>query len=183
MINEYLGAQIDIHGGGRDLIFPHHESEIAQSENYTGKTPFVTTWMHTAMVLYQGEKMSKSLGNLVLVSDLLKKYDPFVIRWTLLSHHYRDPWEFREEELGEIAAKVKKIQTIEQDGHIHEHGTQTREYLTHFFDHMDDDLDTPNALISLMHLAENAQKQTDEHKKNDMCSALHEGLAILGFKE
>jgi cysteinyl-tRNA synthetase len=133
MIKEYLGPQIDIHGGGRDLIFPHHESEIAQSENYTGEKPFVKTWIHTAMVLYQGEKMSKSLGNLVLVADLLKKYNPFVIRWTLLSHHYRDPWEFREEELGEIEEKIQKIQTIEKSGHIHEETPGDNQYLKHFF--------------------------------------------------
>lgn len=183
MINEYLGNQIDIHGGGRDLIFPHHESEIAQSENYTGKKPFVQTWMHTAMVLYQGEKMSKSLGNLVLVSDLLKKYDPFVIRWTLLSHHYRDPWEFREEELGEIQEKIQKIQQIETAGHIHEHVEGNNEYLTHFIEHMEDDLDTPQALTALMILSEEAAHESDKAKKNDMCAALHTGLEILGFKE
>lgn len=183
MIYDTLGDQIDIHGGGRDLIFPHHESEIAQSENFTGKKPYVGTWMHTAMVLYQGEKMSKSLGNLVLVKDLLEKYNPFVIRWTLLSHHYRNPWEFREEELGEIDAKIKKIQQIEQAGHIHEHTDANNEHLTHFMRHMEDDLDTPNALVALIVLADQAEKEADIMKKNDMCSALHAGLEILGFKE
>lgn len=183
MIREYLGEQIDIHGGGRDLIFPHHESEIAQSENYTGKKPFVKTWMHTAMVLYQGEKMSKSLGNLVLVSDLLKKYNPFVIRWTLLSHHYRDPWEFREEELEEIEEKIQKIQKIEKIGHIHEETNTNNAYLTHFIEHMEDDLDTPSALTALIALSEKAKDETDPEKKNAMCAGLHAGLAILGFKE
>lgn len=183
MIQEYLGKQIDIHGGGRDLIFPHHESEIAQSENYTGEKPFVKTWIHTAMVLYQGEKMSKSLGNLVLVSDLLKKYNPFVIRWTLLSHHYRDPWEFREEELGEIEEKIQKMQTIEKSGHIHEETPGDNQYLKHFLEHMENDLDTPNALTALMVLAEQAEKESDVRKKNEMCAALHAGLEILGFKE
>lgn len=99
MVKDYLGNRIDIHGGGRDLVYPHHESEIAQSENATGKKPFVKYWMHTAMVMYMGEKMSKSLGNLVMVSDLLKKYSPNAVRWVLLSHHYRKPWEFEEKEL------------------------------------------------------------------------------------
>src|SRR5258708_1303704 len=99
MIYQYLGAQIDIHGGGADLIYPHHESEIAQSESYTGKSPFVQTWMHIAMLKYQGEKMSKSLGNLVLVKDLLQKYSPNALRWLLLSHHYRQEWEFKLKEL------------------------------------------------------------------------------------
>ncbi len=81
MINEFLGDQIDIHGGGRDLIFPHHESEIAQSESFTGKRPFSRFFMHTAMVMHSGEKMSKSLGNLVLISQLLKSHSPNAIRW------------------------------------------------------------------------------------------------------
>ena len=93
MINRYLGDQIDVHGGGRDLVFPHHESEIAQSESFTGKPPLSRYFAHTAMVMCRGEKMSKSLGNLVLVSDLLKKYSPNAIRWMLLSHHYRQVWE------------------------------------------------------------------------------------------
>lgn len=110
MIQDRLGEQIDIHGGGADLIFPHHESEIAQSESYSGKTPFVKYWMHASMLMYQGEKMSKSLGNLVMVSDLLKKYSPNAIRWMLLSHHYRQEWEYDEKELQEAQEKVKHMQ-------------------------------------------------------------------------
>lgn len=110
MIHEYLGEQIDIHGGGRDLIFPHHESEIAQSEGYTGKKPYVNFWMHNGMVLYEGEKMSKSLGNLVLVEDMLKKYKPDSLRWYLLSHHYRHPWEFMEDELEAVDVRLQKVE-------------------------------------------------------------------------
>lgn len=94
-----LGEQIDIHGGGKDLIFPHHEAEIAQSEGATGKTPFAKYWIHSSTVFYQGQKMSKSKGNLVLVSDLLKKYSPNAIRWLLLSNHYRKDWEYKESDL------------------------------------------------------------------------------------
>lgn len=182
MIREYLGEQIDIHGGGRDLIFPHHESEIAQSENYTEKKPYVKTWMHTAMVLYQGEKMSKSLGNIVLVADLLKKYNPFVIRWTLLSHHYRDPWEFREEELGEIREKIDTIQKIEKAGHIHEEAGKNNTHLLPFIKNMENDMDTPKALEALIALSEKAEKEKNVEQKNEMCAGLHTGLAILGFK-
>ncbi len=96
-----LGEQLDIHGGGKDLIFPHHEAEIAQSEGATGKSPFAKYWLHTGAVFYQGQKMSKSLGNLVMISDLLKKYSANAIRWVLLSHHWHEDWEFREEELME----------------------------------------------------------------------------------
>lgn len=101
-----LSEQIDIHGGGADLIFPHHESEIAQSEAASGKIPFAKYWIHNGTVNYQGKKMSKSLGNLVLISDLLKKYSPNAIRYVLLSHHYRSSWEFKEEELGIAEKKV-----------------------------------------------------------------------------
>lgn len=105
MVFKTLGDQIDIHGGGYDLIYPHHESEIAQSESFTNKSPFVRYWSHAAMLMYKGEKMSKSLGNLIMVKDLLKKYSPNTIRWILLSHHYRKEWDFKEDEL-KIAEKV-----------------------------------------------------------------------------
>src|SRR3954447_2680304 len=88
-----LGTTIDLHGGGADLIFPHHECEAAQSEAATGD-PFVRHWLHAPLVALDGEKMSKSLGNLVFVSDLLKEWDPNAIRLAILAHHYRDPWEW-----------------------------------------------------------------------------------------
>jgi L-cysteine:1D-myo-inositol 2-amino-2-deoxy-alpha-D-glucopyranoside ligase len=97
MAMHFLGPTVDIHGGGADLIFPHHESEIAQSECATGIHPFVRVWMHTAMVRYQGEKMSKSLGNMVFVRDALTQYDPDAIRLYLLNHHYRTPWEYEDD--------------------------------------------------------------------------------------
>ncbi len=104
-----LGEQIDIHGGGIDLIYPHHEAEIAQAESATGKTPFARYWMHTGIVSYQGKKMSKSLGNLVMVSDLRRKFSANAIRFVLLSHHYRKPWEFTEKELFEAEASLAMI--------------------------------------------------------------------------
>lgn len=141
MINSILGSQIDIHGGGEDLIYPHHESEIAQSESYSGKKPFVKTWMHTAYVLYKGEKMSKSLGNLILVEDLLKKYSPDVIRWAILSHHYREPWEYKKEELDLIDKKVNAItESLRNVSVIQKKVNQEFEKL------MNDDLDTPKVL-------------------------------------
>ena len=94
MIHEVLGEQIDIHGGGADLIYPHHESEIAQSEAVTGKRPYVGYWMHVAMVHYEGEKMSKSIGNLVLVEDVIREYGSKALRYLLLSKHYRESWQY-----------------------------------------------------------------------------------------
>lgn len=166
MINSLLGPQIDIHGGGRDLIYPHHDSEIAQSESYTGKTPFVHTWMHSSMVLCEGEKMSKSLGNLVLVGDLLKKFSPNAIRWMLLSHHYRSPWEYEEYELEQIEIKVSNILRV-ISGVSEDHKTVNTQAFEQI---MDDDLDTPSVLRYIEKcLADGAKK---EAKKM---------LNILGF--
>jgi len=91
-----LGSTIDLHGGGTDLVFPHHECEAAQSEAATGE-PFVRHWLHAPMVRYQGEKMSKSLGNLVFVSELLEDWDPMAVRLALLDHGWREPWEWHDE--------------------------------------------------------------------------------------
>ncbi len=137
MSMEYLGNQIDIHGGGSDLIFPHHEAEIAQSEGATGKVPFAGYWLHTGQVFYQGEKMSKSKGNLVMVSDLLKKYSPNAIRWLLLSHHWNKPWEFREKDLDRAQ---KNVETIEK-------ALNSKNPTTGM---LDNNLDTPAALEYLL---------------------------------
>ena len=100
-----LGTTIDLHGGGSDLIFPHHECEAAQSEAATG-APFVRHWLHAPMVEYQGTKMSKSLGNLVFVSDLLKEWEPMIVRLALLDHGYRRPWTWHDGLLPEAAARL-----------------------------------------------------------------------------
>jgi len=150
---KYLGPQIDIHGGGADLAFPHHTCEIAQSEHFTGKAPFARFWVHTGMVHQDGEKMSKSLGNLTLVSDLLKEYSADAIRVTLLNHHYRYPWECFPEDLQVATETVGLFQQVrslvgEQTG-----GTNS---LLHgqFTAAMDTDLNTPQALLLLRRAAE-----------------------------
>ena len=109
MALEYLGPQVDVHGGGADLIYPHHESEIAQSESVTGVRPFARIWVHVGMLRYRGEKMSKSLRNLVLVRDLLPRYDADSIRVLLLRHHYREPWEYTQDQLDDAAAWIKRL--------------------------------------------------------------------------
>jgi len=156
----YLGEQIDIHGGGADLAFPHHTCEIAQSEHYTGKAPFVRYWMHTGMVYQDGEKMSKSLGNLTLVGDLLKTYSPDTIRVVLLSHHYRHPWECFREDMQSANQAVELFQSVRnfvgkdsqgQDAMLHDR----------FKVAMDDDLDTPEALLLLREAAEKAIASRD----------------------
>src|SRR5947209_11472741 len=102
-----LGTTIDLHGGGADLIFPHHECEAAQSEAATGDH-FVRHWMHQALVSYEGEKMSKSLGNLVFVSDLLKEWDPAAIRLAVLAHHYRTPWDWSDDLLVVASERLER---------------------------------------------------------------------------
>src|SRR5215469_12611276 len=114
---KYLGNQLDIHGGGSDLIFPHHTCEIAQSEHATGKAPFVHIWMHCAMVELDGVKMSKSLGNLILVRDLLPEYSPDAIRILLLNHFYREPWSYAVEDMraaADLAARLTAVAGAER---------------------------------------------------------------------
>lgn len=118
MSTSTLGEQIDIHGGGIDLIYPHHEAEIAQSEGATKKIPFARFWMHAGLVAYQGQKMAKSVGNLVMVSDLLKRFSANAIRWVLLSHHYRSPWEFNERELYKVEIALSKLKDTDDSSEL-----------------------------------------------------------------
>jgi L-cysteine:1D-myo-inositol 2-amino-2-deoxy-alpha-D-glucopyranoside ligase len=153
MAMRYLGPQIDIHGGGADLAFPHHTCEIAQSEHFTGKAPFARIWMHTGLVHQDGEKMSKSLGNLTLVSDLLKDYNANAIRVTLLNHHYRYPWECFSEDL-QVATET--VGLFEQVCTLVGTNTDGSDNLLHglFVAAMENDLNTPQALLLLRQAAE-----------------------------
>jgi L-cysteine:1D-myo-inositol 2-amino-2-deoxy-alpha-D-glucopyranoside ligase len=142
------GTTLDLHGGGTDLIFPHHECEIAQSEAITGE-PFVKHWLHSAMVNYEGEKMSKSLGNLVFISDLLKHADPRAIRLALLRHHYRHGFEWYDTDLDEGVALLHRLVAAAQASS----GPDPRPYAARVRDAIDDDLDTPRAIEALDDLA------------------------------
>jgi L-cysteine:1D-myo-inositol 2-amino-2-deoxy-alpha-D-glucopyranoside ligase len=112
MAMRYLGDQIDIHGGGRDLEFSHHESERAQSESLTGKVPFARAWMHTGMVRYDGRKMSKSLGNLVHVSQALQRAPAAAVRLYLVSHRYGRDWDFNWPGLARAARLVERVRAL-----------------------------------------------------------------------
>jgi L-cysteine:1D-myo-inositol 2-amino-2-deoxy-alpha-D-glucopyranoside ligase len=131
-----LDTTIDLHGGGSDLIFPHHECEAAQSEAATGQ-PFVRHWMHQAMVRMDGEKMSKSLGNLVFVSELLKAYDGRAVRLACVAHHYRDSWEYDDGLMPAAADRLDRWQSVEGDDADTLAGVRAA---------LDDDLDTPRAV-------------------------------------
>jgi L-cysteine:1D-myo-inositol 2-amino-2-deoxy-alpha-D-glucopyranoside ligase len=136
-----LDTTIDLHGGGSDLVFPHHECEAAQSEAATGQ-PFVRHWMHQAMVRMDGEKMSKSLGNLVFVSDLLKQHDPRAIRLAVVVHHYRDSWEWDDALMPAADARLERWSAATQaPGAI-----DSPSALAEVRSRLDDDLDTPGAV-------------------------------------
>ena len=137
-----LGTTIDLHGGGSDLIFPHHECEAAQSEAATGE-PFVRHWMHQAMVRMDGEKMSKSLGNLVFVSDLRKEWDTRAVRLAVLQHHYRTSWEWRDDLMAEATDRLRRWEAAgEGTGADDDTLDEVRAAL-------DDDLDTPAAVAAI----------------------------------
>jgi L-cysteine:1D-myo-inositol 2-amino-2-deoxy-alpha-D-glucopyranoside ligase len=139
-----LGDTIDLHGGGRDLVFPHHECEIAQCESVTHR-PFVRHWLHVGLVGLDGQKMSKSLGNLVFVSDLLKEFEPMAVRLALLSHHYRGDWTWRHQDAEESTARLERWRgapTTAGDAEGDPGLGVVRLAL-------DDDLDTPGALAAL----------------------------------
>jgi L-cysteine:1D-myo-inositol 2-amino-2-deoxy-alpha-D-glucopyranoside ligase len=109
MIRHHLGDQIDLHGGGSDLIYPHHENEIAQSETATRKRPFARTWVHVAPMELGGKKMSKSDGNMIFVRDALRVTDPKALRWYLLDRHYRKPFDHNEALLDRARLRQKAL--------------------------------------------------------------------------
>lgn len=150
MSMHYLGETFDIHGGGADLIFPHHENEIAQSEGATGK-PFARYWVHNGRLNLSGEKMSKSIGNVVLISDVLRIYKPDVVRLYLLSTHYRSPLEYYEDRLKEQEGGYERLRQVlfllpQTEG---EEGELIKETIDKFKEAMDDDFNTPKALSAI----------------------------------
>ena len=182
MATRYLGPTVDIHGGGADLIFPHHECEIAQSESATGQEPFARIWMHTAMVDYQGEKMSKSLGNLVLARDLLNTYSADTIRLYLLSHHYREPWEFDDDEIEEWARLAEDLREAADFPAIGiEEIVDVAAFRDQFHNAMEDDLNIPSAIAALREIAQAILQAPEEDDVRDAQATLRELADTLGL--
>ena len=154
MATRFLGKTVDIHSGGMDLCFPHHECEIAQVEPITGEQPFVRTWMHIAMVRHEGEKMSKSLGNLVMVRDLMKVYPPDGIRLYLAGNHYRTPWAYDVRGLEKAVVLADKLAQASFVAGGKTDPISPEPSAAAFTAAMDDDLNTPQALNVLESLAD-----------------------------
>jgi cysteinyl-tRNA synthetase len=154
-----LGNHFDIHGGGMDLQFPHHENEIAQSEGATGEK-FVNLWMHNGFVRVNEEKMSKSLGNFFTVREVLKQYRPEIIRFFILSSHYRSPLNYSDEQLDEAHAALTRLYTALRGVEIAESEIDA-DYKNRFEAAMDDDFNTPVALSVLFDLARELNKVKD----------------------
>jgi len=168
MSMQYLGESFDIHGGGEDLIFPHHECEIAQAEGASGK-PFVRYWIHNGFVNFGDEKMSKSLGNTLTIRDLVARHDPEAMRLYLLGTHYRHPLEFGDERIGEAARALERLRGLRAEAdRLAAKGTpppgpdlglfdEVTQHRSRFEAAMDDDFNTPQALGAIFDLARRLQ--------------------------
>jgi len=173
MSMKYLGKTFDIHGGGEDLIFPHHENEIAQSESTTGKL-FVKYWLHNRWLIVNGKKMSKSLGNFVTTHDAIEKYGARVVRFFLASVHYRNPIDFNERDLNQAERNLERLTNAiesfnmlkesEQKGLDDEALLQkTREVKQKFEEAMDDDFNTALAVSAIFDLVKEINKYVETH--------------------
>ncbi len=176
-----LGNHFDIHGGGMDLQFPHHENEIAQSEGATGEH-FVNVWMHNGFVRVNEEKMSKSLGNFFTVREVLKRYRPEIIRFFILSSHYRSPLNYSEEHLDEAATALTRFYTALRGIKANETEIDSR-YKACFQQAMDDDFNTPEALAVLFEIARelNRIKEADPEKAVVLARTLKNLADVLGI--
>jgi len=184
---KYLGDTIDIHGGGQDLVFPHHENEIAQSESFTGVKPFVKYWLHNGMVQLGEEKMSKSLGNLITIKEALERYSADAIRIFALSSHYRSPLTYSEEILEAAARGAERLRQAVRSGFREKEGaeeTNPEPYRQRFIEAMDDDFNTPEALASLFNLAREINQAADSGIDSQEAKRVLLSLAreALGFK-
>jgi cysteinyl-tRNA synthetase len=175
MSYRYLGPTLDIHGGGQDLIFPHHENEIAQSEAYTGVKPFVRHWIHNGWLTLGEEKMSKSLGNIITIRDALQRFGADGLRIFVLTVHYRAPLSYSEESLesGKRAAERLRTAVTLADPDGPPSDIKPEEFRQRFVDAMDDDLNTAAALASLFDLAREINRARDEAR------SVREGQAML----
>ena len=188
---KYLGENFEIHGGGRDLIFPHHENEIAQSESHTSK-PFAKIWMHVGMITINGEKMSKSLGNIKSVKNLIKAWSPNVLRIFCISSHYSKPIDYSEELLKEHETNwdkarlaYHKLIQAEKDGEVEDVEKTLSQLKTEFSDALDNNLNTHMALSAFYRLVTFCLSQEDHLTKSaagKIILVFDEMIQVLGLK-
>ncbi len=183
---KYLGQQYDIHGGARDLIFPHHEAEIAQMESASGKKPFVRYWLHTGFLNVKGQKMSKSLGNFVTIKDALKEYDPKVLRLFYISGHYRSPIDFSQELLDKAKNSLERLNDFVRK--VKNSGGKDdikliEETKKEFLKHMDDDFDTPKALAVIFDFVKDVNKKGGGKKSYELMMEFDKVFNVLETKE
>lgn len=183
-----LGDEFDLHGGGQDLIFPHHENEIAQSCGYTGKEP-VHYWLHNGFVTINKEKMSKSLGNFFTLKDIFEKYSPNIVRFFLMTQHYRSPVDFSDQLLEDAKNAVNRIEDCMRRSEIF---TENREFqieksisdslMERFHNAMDDDFNTAQALAVVFDIARDLNKGGTPLEVYTRLKTMRELLDILGIK-
>ncbi len=199
MSKRYLGNTIDIHAGGEDLIFPHHENEIAQSEAANG-VPFAHYWMHNGFLNIDNRKMSKSLGNFLLVREILKRYNPDVLRFFMLSAQYRSPLNYSEDlmesaksglerirtcgdRLKDLIAKAPAEQMSEEEDELLD---TTKEYVSNFEEAMDDDFNTADAIAAIFDLVKFANTKLDEDSSSEILMNVYQKierlLGVLGLE-
>jgi cysteinyl-tRNA synthetase len=183
MSTKYLGEQFDIHGGGLDLEFPHHENELAQTESLTGKLPWVKYWVHNGFVNVNKQKMSKSLGNFFTLKEVFAKFDPMVVRFFFLSNHYRSPINYSDQELAAAREAFGRITTFITDldfmlKHATEHASEIErkdieeelsDYKEKFFVAMDDDFNTAGAVGAIFEAIKLCRKALDDGEVEKEC--------------
>ncbi|MCS7142839.1 MAG: cysteine--tRNA ligase [Aigarchaeota archaeon] len=196
----YFGPTYDIHGGAIELIFPHHEAEIAQAEAFTGERPLVKYWTHTGLLTVDGEKMSKSLGNFITVREILSRYEPGVIRFYLASSHYRSPIDFKEENVAQaeqalesLRNAIDNLETIDVTESVEDSDLKflekARAHREEFMRSMCSDFNTPSAIAALFAFASEINRfleregRLNANVKNDALAILHEMTSILGIKK
>jgi cysteinyl-tRNA synthetase len=165
MALKYLGDTIDIHGGGQDLVFPHHENEIAQSESFTGRTPFVRYWLHSGLMQQNKQKMSKSIGNLVNVKDILERFTSDAVRLFILGSHYRSPLTYSEQalEASERSAERLRSALAQRPGvNVRPSRLDTRPFEQRFVEAMDDDFNTAQAIAALFAFSKEINRGAEE---------------------
>jgi cysteinyl-tRNA synthetase len=179
---EYLGESIDIHGGGLDLVFPHHENEIAQSESFTGVKPFARFWVHNGTLQYGSDKMSKSIGNVFSIGQALEKYSSDDLRMFFLNSHYRRPLTYSEEIVGHQSRAVERLRNALMATSGEGSQMECDIYEAKFCEAMDDDMNTPRALAVLFELAREINKGSSEGYGIDEAQEVLSVLAgVLGF--